>query len=953
MAALSLPGLVPLAAHAATGDTVSTQYGFYQEGSRDLGGVQSKFRPIQAESTQTTLNFTLNESVKGSAGFSQDTWSGATPVATAPLSAHGNRVSATHVMTGASMDMVHGGHDMDMGDGSTASTPAQTLSGASPYLYTSLKLDAQHRPLQTDVEGNVIGGVDRRLVQTMSSASPEVRKQFDINLEKMLERSSLRAGAGTSQERDFESYYGHAGGSWDFDRKLTTLTAGLSYTYSKTYAILDHDAVPHVYEPYMLAYERRGDTRYNPARGAGDLSLGEHGPTVTGTRNDWGGSLGLTRILNKSALLESSLGLTQSRGYQSNPYKAVEVAFVDPAKQEGQAGGNSSADYFYDAEVVALMEQRPDLRNQGNMSLRYVQHVAATDAALHLGYRYYQDDWGIRAHTFETEWVQPVGEHWSVTPRVRYYSQSAADFYTPYLITDQGLYSKVTDPVYGAIYLDPRAATSTTRYYEDRTGTVAPGVDSNPASATYNQPIVGSNGGALVNRDTGQAISDKTLANALTQDTRPFDRSKLPAHYSSDARLAAYGTLSAGLVLARQFDKGMRIELGYERTQRASRLKLGGDGNSDYADYGSYLVNLGLTIDLDAVSAAAEDAHAMHAAHGHHGMQMNHGNAPAGVMMDHMLDTQGGLMVGYRFAYVQQQGDILSDGKNVNDYTLINKGCGSNACYVRPTTMDMRMHMFDIMYAVTDRLTLMLMPQFMEMDMSMRLLDGSPRKGGMDDIGMAITHAEHAHTTAGLGDTEAHALFSLFRGEQSELHMGLGVSIPTGDVDLRMRPMMALDMGFMEYGMQLGSGTWDFKPSLTWTGWNGPLAYGAQLSSTMRLQSENRSGYALGDVMQTTAWGSYGLGGGWSASLRGLYTDQGAIKGDFDGTHVRIGPGDYTGNYGGRFMDVGVGLSADVGSGSLAGSRWSLEWLMPVSDRGNGYQLERKGSLVFYWGLHW
>jgi len=44
-AALALPGLVPSPAHAAEGDELGFQYGRYQEGERDLFGVESKFVP--------------------------------------------------------------------------------------------------------------------------------------------------------------------------------------------------------------------------------------------------------------------------------------------------------------------------------------------------------------------------------------------------------------------------------------------------------------------------------------------------------------------------------------------------------------------------------------------------------------------------------------------------------------------------------------------------------------------------------------------------------------------------------------------------------------------------------------------------------------------------------------------------------------------------------------------
>ena len=60
---------------------------------------------------------------------------------------------------------------------------------------------------------------------------------------------------------------------------------------------------------------------------------------------------------------------------------------------------------------------------------------------------------------------------------------------------------------------------------------------------------------------------------------------------------------------------------------------------------------------------------------------------------------------------------------------------------------------------------------------------------------------------------------------------------------------------------------------------------------------------------------------------------------------------DYPNNYGGKYWDVGFGLSAVVPSGDLAGNRVSVEWLQPIQDDVNGYQLERDGSLSATWSL--
>ena len=339
LAAMALPGLVMKTHAAETPESLSLLYQHYQEGARSIDGMDSKFSPIEVDSLLANMDFSLNDDWSGSVRLQQDTWSGATPVATAPLSARGNRIVTSHTMTGASLEGYHGGHQHGGGEDEEGNPQAPiTQTGASPYLYSSLKLDAQKRPLMTDSEGNLVGGADKKLMHTLSSASPEVRQQFDANFAYAYKNGKREFGGGLSQERDFDSYFVHAGQSWDLNRKQTTLSAGLSYAYNKTHALLDHDVVPHVYEPYMFIYEKRGNTAYNDSHASSHLVLGDLAPTLKGTRDDWGLNLGLSQIINRGALLDASLSYTRSNGYQSNPYKAVEVAFIDPLKQKGQAG---------------------------------------------------------------------------------------------------------------------------------------------------------------------------------------------------------------------------------------------------------------------------------------------------------------------------------------------------------------------------------------------------------------------------------------------------------------------------------------------------------------------------------------------------------------------------------------------------------------------------------------
>lgn len=837
LAAIALPGLVSPEVNATENDETSFQYGHYQESKRDIGAVHSSFRPIEVESLFGTTTLKFADRIKLLLNFSQDTWGGATPIATAPVVAGSNH--------------------------------AKTVSSASPLLFPgSIRLDKNLNPLKVDpVTGQM--SQNSQLVHTLAMASPETRKQGDFKLSYAWDEAELSGGAGISDERDYQSVFGNFGGRLDFNQKRTSLNLGFSYTSSETKALLDHEALPYIYDTSsgLRSYKNLHHNNYLENSGISKI--------LHATRDDWGTTLGLTQVLNKNALFEASFGFTQSSGYLSNPYKTVTSVFVNP----NQIAGTNGA---VNGDVLALMEKRPDERNQWVGSLRYVQHISKLDAALHLDYHVFHDDWGITAHTFEADWIQPLMDDWVVAPRVRYYTQNAADFYHPYLVSHQATPGKV-------------------------------------------QSIDG-NGNVVLSQ---------------------LDTKKLPGNFSSDQRLSGYGALSGGITLSKKFARGVSFEAGAEYYVHAGSLKLGGGGESDFADYNSYSVNAALKVDLSALALASK-SHAGHA--GNMGHQHHHGaQAPAGVMFDHMLAKTGDMMMGYRYMYMTQGGQTLHGENAVSDQAIANFGCNGEPCYATAQEMNMHMHMLDLMYAPTDWLTLMLMPQFVDMNMEFRRPVGAltPDLGSVTEA--AVLHSEHPHNTGGIGDTGIYAMFKLFDHSAQHIHATLGLSAPTGDAGITLRDTHGVSIGFIHYGMQLGSGTWDFKPSLTYTGQHEQWSWGAQLSGTKRMESQNSSGFAFGDIFQSTAWGSYQVINWLSLSVRGVYTTQGELQGAYNSTYTPIGPMDYANSYGGRFWDVGFGINAFVPTGDLQGNRFGFEWLQPVYDNVNNYQLPREGSLSATW----
>lgn len=83
----------------------------------------------------------------------------------------------------------------------------------------------------------------------------------------------------------------------------------------------------------------------------------------------------------------------------------------------------------YHSDPYKFLDLRPRERDRHTLLLTWNHHVPATAGTLRSSYRYYRDSFGIQAHTVEARWVQPVGEHFSLSPGLRLYTQRAAHFY--------------------------------------------------------------------------------------------------------------------------------------------------------------------------------------------------------------------------------------------------------------------------------------------------------------------------------------------------------------------------------------------------------------------------------------------------------------------------------------------------------------------------------------------
>jgi len=143
--------------------------------------------------------------------------------------------------------------------------------------------------------------------------------------------------------------------------------------------------------------------------------------------------------------------------------------------------------------------------------------------------------------------------------------------------------------------------------------------------------------------------------------------------------------------------------------------------------------------------------------------------------------------------------------------------------------------------------------------------------------------------SSGAGDLKLTGILPLWAaGDHSRtLKLNAGLSIPTGSITETGAGMnMAGDMPMrMAYPMQMGSGTFDLLPGLTYLAQRDDWSWGAHVNSVIRL-SENGEGYSLGNSFQATAWYSRKLSPMLSASAR----IEGAAWGNIDGQDAAMDP---------------------------------------------------------------
>jgi nitrous oxide reductase accessory protein NosL len=349
-----------------------------------------------------------------------------------------------------------------------------------------------------------------------------------------------------------------------------------------------------------------------------------------------------------------------------------------------------------------------------------------------------------------------------------------------------------------------------------------------------------------------------------------------------------------------------------------------------------------------AEKEVAENAEMPGGHHSHAGHDMSQHMGPGAQMLfnpgfgDDIYHTHPARMWMFNYKFMRMNMKGLRDGTSDVGTSSVgyHRGKPYDDFMMIPTDMTMNMHMAMAMYGITDRLTVMGMATYLENKMNM-LMDMGPPKMGKMDMGKV---KEPPMRTSGLGDTEIRGIYKI----NNYLVGSLGLSLPTGDIEKHF-VTMGRPPYRQPYDMQLGSGTYDLKPAITYNAlsddakWN----WGAQAMYSWHT-GKNENDWKYGDSIKVTSWlqRAFGPASSW---LRLAYSDTGRIKGHDSEIDKLLNPSKMKGapmpdadpdNYGGQRLDGLIGLSLLKGPVSIG-----IEGGVPLYQGLNGLQLKTRWTL--------
>lgn len=288
---------------------------------------------------------------------------------------------------------------------------------------------------------------------------------------------------------------------------------------------------------------------------------------------------------------------------------------------------------------------------------------------------------------------------------------------------------------------------------------------------------------------------------------------------------------------------------------------------------------------------------------------------PIEVMGTHVHGA-GEWMVGYRASYMQMEphGDD-HHGEEHGEHMM------------EPAAMGMGMHMVELMYGITDRLTVMAMIPYERLRMESLVPDGSST----------------VRRSRSVGDLQIMSHYALYKKRADYLIGKIGVSVPTGSIDVQGTTPGGSQMR-LPYPMQVGAGTYGFVGEATYIDQHYQWAWGVR-ARARGWWGRNAHSYRPGNEYHLGVWVTRRLTR-WMAPF--LHADVNGSR-DVVGADPQLDPAMTPAadpdRQGGLHAVLEPGLSFYIPRGPLEGQRLALKAPVVV------YERHEEGLLAHSWQL--
>ncbi|MAI78477.1 MAG: hypothetical protein CL917_06035 [Deltaproteobacteria bacterium] len=288
------------------------------------------------------------------------------------------------------------------------------------------------------------------------------------------------------------------------------------------------------------------------------------------------------------------------------------------------------------------------------------------------------------------------------------------------------------------------------------------------------------------------------------------------------------------------------------------------------------------------------------------------------------IHAQGDVMLSYRFNRDDYKGllvgrNSVSDAFVASEYAVV------------PTALRVTEHVFEAMWAPVEEFTVVVSLPFYE-----KSLDW-----------YASTNPSGASTTTvkGFGDISLNFLYRVFEDKNGRLHLNLGLGFPSGSIqESAPTPISNGQLERLPYVMQLGSGTIDLKPGVTYNGYWKGFQWGAQLLGTLHAGTNSQQ-YTMGNEYSMTGW----LGRKWTRWFGTGFRLVWQQVFNPEGEDVRLLPPESPLSdsrlQASRRLDALFGIDFYLTGGRLKGLRLSVEAGLPAFQSLDGPQLRNR------WGV--